>query len=473
MFRIELNHIKNVHEFEELIKVFLRPSEYVLINNGTIVDNLKTLANRDTEPNESDLIITVPEELAINFEGSGGRNAIKQFLFDALSLHTGINPDWGIHTGVRPVKLLSELIEKEGNMEKASQILLDYFRMSKEKVDLLLQIYLTQKSILKKSETNAVGLYIGIPFCPTKCVYCSFPSNQAKEGQITSYLEALYREIGFVGKNMKVMGWHPESIYIGGGTPTSLSTEELDLLLNHVEASFDLSETKEFTVEAGRPDTITKEKLEVIHRHGISRISINPQSMKNETLELIGRSHSPQDIINAFHLAKKVGIKIINADIIAGLPNEEIEDFVLTLETVLKLNPENVTVHTMALKRASRLKELDSDYNYKQGQKVRAMLDQGRQMLSDAGLNPYYLYRQKQMTGNFENVGYAKAGTEGIYNIRIMEETQTIIALGAGGITKVFYPNENRLERVPNVSNYEVYIDRIDEMLGRKEKDLF
>lgn len=473
MFRIELNHVKNIHEFEELIKVFLKPSEYVLINNGTIVDNLKTLANRDTERSESDLIITVPEELAINFEGSGGRNAIKQFLFDALSLQTGIKPDWGIHTGVRPVKLLSELIEKEGSLEKASQILLDYFRMSKEKVDLLLQIYCIQKSKLKKNENNAVGLYIGIPFCPTKCVYCSFPSNQAKEGQITSYLEALYREIIFVGQNMKTMGWHPESVYIGGGTPTSLSTEELDQLLNHIEASFDLSETKEFTVEAGRPDTITREKLEVIHKHGISRISINPQSMKAETLEIIGRSHSPQDIIKAFHLAKDVGIKIINTDIIAGLPNEEVEDFILTLETVLKLNPENVTVHTMALKRASRLKELDSDYNYKQGQKVRRMLDQGRQMLSDAGLEPYYLYRQKQMTGNFENVGYAKAGTEGIYNIRIMEETQTIIALGAGGITKVFYPNENRLERVPNVSNYEIYIERIDEMLERKEKDLF
>lgn len=465
--------MKNIHEFEELLKVFLRPTEYVLINNGTIVDNLKTLENKDTEQNEKDVIIEVPDHLALNFEGANGRNVIKQFLFDVLSKHTGLCPDWGIHTGVRPVKLTAELIEREGSIEKAKNKLLDYFRMSQEKVDLLLQIEHIQRGVLTKCENNAVGLYLGIPFCPTRCVYCSFTSNQAKEGQIDAYLDALHREISFVGKKMKEKGWYPESVYIGGGTPTTISAEQLDELLIHIEGAFDLSQIREFTVEAGRPDTITREKLQVIHNHRISRISINPQSMKAETLDLIGRSHCPEDIIAAFKLAREVGIEIINADIIAGLPGEEVVDFMNTLEAVLKLNPENITVHTMALKRASRLKEIDGDYNYKQGQKVRAMLDKGKSVLAEAGLEPYYLYRQKQMTGNFENVGYAKVGTEGIYNIRIMEEAQTIIALGAGGITKVYYPDENRLERVPNVSNYEIYIERIDEMLERKEKGLF
>ncbi|WP_051280588.1 coproporphyrinogen dehydrogenase HemZ [Anaerovorax odorimutans] len=474
MYRIELNYVKNIHEFEELIKVFLRPSDYVLINNGTIIDNLKTLANLDITDNDKSYInITVPDDLALNFNKPEGRNVIKQFIFDSLSLHTGLKPDWGIHTGVRPVKLASELSVREGSEEKAKQILLEYYRMSQEKVDLIMHINNIQKCILGRSNTNAVGLYIGIPFCPTRCVYCSFTSNQASENQINSYLEALHYEISFVGKRMQSRGLYPESVYIGGGTPTTLSKEQLDKLLMHVKENIDLSKTKEITVEAGRPDTITREKLEIIKKHEISRISINPQSMKAKTLELIGRSHCPEDIIEAFKVAREVGIKIINADIIAGLPEEDVDDFKNTLRSVLELKPENITVHTLALKRASRLKLIDSDYNYKQSQIVREMLEQSRMMLSESGFEPYYLYRQKQMTGNFENIGYAKPHAENIYNIRIMEEMQTIIALGAGGITKVYYQEENRLERVPNVSNYEIYVERIDEMLERKEKGLF
>ncbi|MEG1930851.1 MAG: radical SAM protein, partial [Anaerovorax sp.] len=218
---------------------------------------------------------------------------------------------------------------------------------------------------------------------------------------------------------------------------------------------------------------ITREKLEILKGHDVNRISINPQSMKLETLDRIGRSHGPEEIIEGFKMAREVGIPIINADIIAGLPGETTADFIDTVKKVIALEPENITVHTMALKRASRLKEIDHEFNYKQGQTVREMLDEGKKALFEAAFHPYYLYRQKQMTGNFENVGYAKVATEGIYNIRIMEEHQTMIALGAGGITKVYYPDENRLERVPNVSNYEIYIERLDEMLERKEKNLF
>ncbi|MEG2199826.1 MAG: coproporphyrinogen dehydrogenase HemZ, partial [Anaerovorax sp.] len=456
------NHVKNLHEFEELIKVFLKPSDYILCQD-----------EREVEEVPYEKSIFVPEFLTEHFEGSKERNAIKQYLYDALCDYTGMRPDWGIHTGVRPVKQLFDLVDREGSLEKAQDVLCHYFRMSKEKVALLTHVYHTQRAVMTESPLNAVGIYIGIPFCPTRCVYCSFTSNKGTDKQIERYMDALFKEISYVGKKLKEKGFYPESIYMGGGTPTTLSAVQLDRLLIHVAAQFNLENLKEFTVEAGRPDTITREKLEILKGHDVNRISINPQSMKLETLDRIGRSHGPEEIIEGFKMAREVGIPIINADIIAGLPGETTADFIDTVKKVIALEPENITVHTMALKRASRLKEIDHEFNYKQGQTVREMLDEGKKALFEAAFHPYYLYRQKQMTGNFENVGYAKVATEGIYNIRIMEEHQTMIALGAGGITKVYYPDENRLERVPNVSNYEIYIERLDEMLERKEKNLF
>lgn len=272
---------------------------------------------------------------------------------------------------------------------------------------------------------------------------------------------------------MTETGLWPEAIYIGGGTPTTLTAAQLDDLLNTVKQNMDLTRTLEFTVEAGRPDTITPDKLEIMKNHGVKRISINPQSMKEKTLEIIGRSHQPEDIVNAFQISDRVGIPIVNADLIAGLPEEEPEDFTETLKKIIDLEPENITVHTLAVKRASKLIELDKDYHYRQAECVKKMLNDGRKMLAERGYRPYYLYRQKHMAGAFENVGYCKEDTPCIYNIRIMEEHQTILALGAGGISKMYYPEENRLERVPNVSNYEIYISRIDEMLDRKEKNIF
>ena len=293
------------------------------------------------------------------------------------------------------------------------------------------------------------------------------------DNEIARYLEALKKEIEYTGRRMRETGLWPESIYIGGGTPTTLTAGQLDRLLTAVEDNMDLSRTVEFTVEAGRPDTITLEKLKVIKKHGVQRISINPQSMKERTLELIGRSHSPDDIVKAFEKSASAGISAVNADVIAGLPEEEPEDFAETLKRILELDPENITVHTLAVKRASRLVEMDRDYHYRQSERVKKMLEISKEMLAGAGYMPYYLYRQKHMAGAFENVGYCKEGTPCIYNIRIMEERQTVLALGAGGISKMYYPDENRLERVPNVSNYEIYISRLDEMLDRKEKNIF
>lgn len=462
MYRIILNHIKNKYEYEELIKLFLKPSEYRLFGQDEL--NISNFS-------KDDIVIEIPEILT-NTKDENPKNQLKRTIFDELKKHTGLTPDWGILTGVRPVKLTGELLSKEGTIKKVRSTLIDNYFLNPEKADMLLELYENQERVIRPSPTNEVGIYIGIPFCPTRCLYCSFTSNQGNEVQIKTYLEALHKEIDYVAAQMKGKEWCPETIYVGGGTPTTISAEALKELLFKVNDSFNLSKLKEFTLEAGRPDTITREKLQVIKEGCVDRISINPQSMKAHTLELIGRSHKPEDIIEAFGMAKDVGIPFINADVIAGLPDEDEEDFAQTLRTLINLEPQNITVHTLALKRASRLKEIDSDYNYRQGRKVKEMLSISRDLLSKSDYHPYYLYRQKQMIGNFENVGYAKPNTDGIYNMRIMEERQTIIALGAGGISKVYFPEENRLERVANVSNYQIYVERLDEMLKRKEDNL-
>ncbi len=461
MFNIYLPFPLNHYEFEELIKVFLRSGAYSILgpneHGGCGIEiRVPFFPDQDTGKPEKNT-----------------KNQIKRFLFRELQRHTGETPDWGILTGVRPVKLAGELLLREGTEEAVKDILMQDYYLTEEKAELLLDIAAYQRKLLNESPKEAVGLYIGIPFCPTRCVYCSFPSNQGNVRSIAAYLTALHREISFTAEHMRRKGWYPESIYIGGGTPTTLTAEQLEALLEHVVSAFDLSGLQEFTIEAGRPDTISADKLQVIKKYNAGRISINPQSMNVPTLERIGRKHRPDDIVEAFRLARESGIPMINTDVIAGLPEEEAEDFIHTLEQVLALEPENITVHTLALKRASKLKEIDSEYNYKQGKRVRVMLDRAKEMLGRAGYQPYYLYRQKQMTGNFENVGYAKGNTAGIYNIRIMEEAQTIIALGAGGISKAYYPGENRLERVANVTNYEIYIERLDEMLKRKEDNIF
>lgn len=461
MYKIVLNGITNKYEYDELIKVFLRPEEYTLYcdceeNNNISVNEMADYATDQLlEFNETE------------------KNALKQAIYKKLSVLTGKMPEWGIHTGVRPVKLVGELFNKLGSMELVVDKLKNFYLLNDEKISLICSIYQTQQEILETPVQDGIGLYIGIPFCPTRCLYCSFTSNQSEPAKIQEYMEALYKEIRYTGKKMAELGMYPESIYIGGGTPTTLTAEQLNKLLYEVNSAYDLSKTKEFTVEAGRPDTITLEKLQAIKKNNIQRISINPQTMKDKTLELIGRAHNSNDILNAFNMARDVEIPIINTDIIAGLPEETLEDFEHTIDTMIKLGAENITVHTLAVKRASRLIDVDSDFHYKQALIVRDMLALSKNKLYKNDYKPYYLYRQKHMAGSLENVGYAKTGCEGIYNIRIMEEHQTVVALGAGGISKVYYPSENRLERVPNVSNFEIYISRLNEMLQRKDDNLF
>ena len=460
MYNFLIKNITNKYDYEELLKVFLKPDEF----RTYTLDELEE--SNTKQDNLDDLII-------INDSNCDDKNHIKREIYNKLYMLTGYKPEWGILTGVRPVKLTGELFSKLQAYSFVRRELSETYLISDDKIDLLLDTFSFQQQYIGYPDKKSVGIYIGIPFCPTRCLYCSFTSNQVGSTEIEKYLSALKKEIEFVGKRMKEKQLFAESIYVGGGTPTTLTEQQLKDLLLTIRTNINLDSLKEFTVEAGRPDTITIEKLDTIKNNGVNRISINPQSMKAHTLDLIGRSHSPKDIVDAFKIADDVGIPVVNADIIAGLPEESPEDFEDTIDNILALGPENITVHTLAVKRASRLAETDKDYHYKQGEIVGQMLEISKIKLKAAGFQPYYLYRQKHMAGSFENIGYCKENTPCIYNIRIMEERQNILALGAGGISKIYFPDENRLERIPNVSNYEIYISRIEEMLDRKEKNFF
>ena len=402
------------------------------------------------------------------------RNAAKRYIYDAMAALTGYRPEWGTLTGVRPTKLAGELMSLNGySRYEVKKIFLEEYYVNEEKTELVLETCDNQRAFTIIPAGKSIGIYIGIPFCPTRCLYCSFTSNQADEIEKDRYVEALLKEMSAVGKKLASLGVYPESIYVGGGTPTSLSAQSLDRLLSKAVNVFDMRDIKEFCVEAGRPDTITEEKLAAMKRNGVDRVSINPQTMNTVTLERIGRSHRISDIYEAFEKVEASRIPHINTDLIAGLPGEDSEMFLHSLEAVTDLDPDNITVHTLAVKRASRLREQESAYNYDSDVDVGYMVSYARNYLNDKGYRPYYMYRQKHMIGNYENVAYAKPWTESVYNIRIMDEHQTIAALGAGGISKAYYPEENRLERIPNVSNYDIYIKRIDEMIERKEDKLY
>ena len=445
--------------------MFLKPEEFIValekadVNCSNTVDFEESLKYDGTD-----------KTLELTFDGD--KDKVKKEIYLFLKEKTGKIPPWGIITGIRPVKLFGEIVDKIG-IEEAENAFRDKYCVSQEKTQLASSIYQYQQSEIGKNERNAVGVYIGIPFCPTRCLYCSFTSNQVKDSEMEKYVEALIHEIEQSAEYMRKNNIYAETIYIGGGTPTTLSVNLLEKLLKVVNSELVTEQLREFTVEAGRPDTITEGKLGVIKESGAERISINPQTMKDETLRIIGRDHTSENILNAFDIAKKVEIPSVNCDLIAGLPGETLDDFKDSLNTMLELEPENITVHTLAVKRSSRLKDADKDYHYKHGEIAAAMLNYSYEILDERGYKPYYLYRQKHMAGAGENVGFCLPRHEGIYNARIMDEHQSILAFGAGGISKVYYPEEDRLERVPNVSNYSIYIERVDEMIERKRLNFF
>ena len=405
-------------------------------------------------------------------DGVTTQHAVRSAVYHMLKEKTGQHFPWGMLTGIRPAKTINTYMDTGLTKAESIKKMIETYEMSPEKAELAATVATAERSILEKADKNGISLYIGIPFCPTRCLYCSFTSYPIDiyKTKVDGYVEALIKELKFLGE--KAQGKRLDSIYIGGGTPTSLSAEHLDKIMAAVLETFDLSNILEYTVEAGRPDTITAEKLKVIKKNGASRISVNPQTMNDETLKLIGRRHTVDDIKRVFYEARSVGHDNINMDLILGLPGEGEDEVKNTMEEIKKLSPESLTVHTLAVKRASRLKETLGEYDLAKAMLMENILGLSAKGAAEMGLAPYYMYRQKNMLGSFENVGYAKKGFESIYNVVIMEETQSIYAAGAGASTKLYDPETDRIERIFNVKNVDEYIGRIDEMIDRKRKGM-
>jgi oxygen-independent coproporphyrinogen-3 oxidase len=388
----------------------------------------------------------------------------KQTLYSLLKTETGIHPPWGSLTGIRPTRLVYEAMRDGLSSTDAARQVESTFDLHHDKAQLLSDIVNTQLTMTPPN-LMAADVYIGIPFCRTRCAYCSFLSGELGKGlMVQPYVDALIQEMAFTAHLMKDTGLALHAVYMGGGTPTALPESAFRRVMEAMVLYF--PHALEYTVEAGRPDSISRDKLKAIREAGVGRISINPQSMRAETLKRIGRDHTPEQTVEAYELARDMGFQSINMDLIAGLPGETVSDFEYTLSWARKLMPESLTIHTLALKRASLLRLWEIPLP--DGNETASMVRLGAETAREMGLRPYYLYRQKYMAGNQENVGYALPGHECLYNVDIMEETQSILAVGAGAISKRVFGGEGRIERAPNVSNIGVYIERLDEMQKRK-----
>ena len=413
-----------------------------------------------------------PEECVQTEDVQEEKRNVTKKVYQFLSKQTGQELAWGMLTGVRPTKLVMQKIEQGMTKEEIFEFLKEQYCVGDKKAQIAYEIACREKALLDQLDCkNGYSLYAGIPFCPSICSYCSFSSSPIAEwkDQVDRYLDAMIKELKATAKLMQ--GKTLDTVYIGGGTPTTLEADQLDRLLGTIRENFDLEHVLEFTVEAGRPDSITREKLEVIRKYPVTRISVNPQTMQQKTLDLVGRKHTVEDVEQIFHLARELGFDNINMDLILGLPGELEADVQRTIEKIVELAPDSLTVHSLAIKRASRLNQWIQEngvsmlHNTDETMKIAAA---GAEKL---GMKPYYLYRQKNMSGNFENTGYARPGKYGLYNILIMEEKQTIVALGAGSITKGVFP-DGRIERCDNVKDVGLYIEKIDEMIKRK-RELF
>ena len=414
------------------------------------------------------------QSVCCDYEDHGRcRNDVSRFLYRLFSSFTGRTLPWGMLTGIRPTKIVMKWMEEETDQNQLEKRFADTYLADAQKARLCVQVAKKEKRFLDAHDYGGeYSLYIGIPFCPTTCLYCSFASFPVArfEDRIGAYMEALSREMAYVAE--ACAGKRLTSVYVGGGTPTALDADSLQYLMSEIHRLFPVEDAREFTVEAGRPDSVTREKLLALYDAGVGRISINPQTMHDETLRLIGRNHTVEQVKEAFFLAREVGFRNINMDIITGLPGEDITHVHRTLEEIFRMKPESLTVHSLAIKRAAHLNmEMDRYQSLVKGS-TNAMLRAVDDYCGRMGMEPYYMYRQKNIPGNLENIGYSIPGRECLYNILIMEEKQDIIACGAGASTKYVFPEENRIERTENVKNIDHYINRIDEMIDRKRKYL-
>ena len=414
---------------------------------------------------ESRLLDEAPERVYHTLQ-----HALKMAFYQAGTAVLGQEPPWGALTGVRPVKLPTRCMLAGGTPEQAQAELEGEYRVSPLRAKLAVDCAQASLAVDREVREDQVSLYIGIPFCPTRCAYCSFVSADVGRTLklVEPYLAAVLEEVEYTGRVLKESGLSIHSLYVGGGTPTTLSAGQLERLFSSARAHLPLETCVEYTVEAGRPDTITREKLEVLRDQGVERISINPQTLEDEVLAAIGRKHSAQDILDAYALAREVGFDSINMDLIAGLPRDSFEGFRRSLEGVLALRPENVTVHTLALKKGSRL--MEEGGALPSGEETARMLDFSRDTLREAGFLPYYLYRQKYMSGSLENVGWCLPGKESVYNIIMMEELQTVVSIGGGGVTKLVDRKNGRIVRLPNPKYPHDYLSSRDKILAQKDE---
>ena len=465
---IYLDFDKYQYDVHSLFKAFYPDEEIMVLvgKRGTIPEKEEKITDND-EIFEIDGIETIE------------KNALKKQIYKELSAKTKKDLPWGDLTGIRPTRIAMKLMEEGLLDEDIRKEMKDTYFVSDEKIQLCLDIAHREREILKNIDyENGYSLYIGIPFCPTTCLYCSFTSYPigVYKNIVDKYLTCLEKEIDYVAENFK--GKTLDTIYIGGGTPTTLEPHQIERLIGYLTDKLDLSNVKEFTVESGRPDSITREKLKAMKKMRVDRISVNPQSMNDETLKLIGRRHTVSQLIEAFNMAREEGFDNINMDIILGLPGEKAEQVQHTIDEIKKLSPDDLTVHSLAIKRGSKLAEFLNEKEKKGELQIPIlesinntpeMMDIAAKGANDMGLKPYYLYRQKNISGNFENTGYARDGKAGIYNILINEEVQSIVALGAGTVTKRVYSG-GRIERCDNVKDVPLYMETIEEMIDRKRR---
>ena len=487
MLVVDLNKANLAYDVHSLVKAFYEAENVKVLTEETAPEKRNSMEEPSIYITVTDTVTQMLlKENALSKKGEemqylwqyskeegqapGFKNGFKAFLYQSFSQALGKQLPWGNLTGIRPTKLSMAMLE-EGKSESE---ILDFLKsehfLSDEKADLCLDISKREKQILADIHyKDGYSLYIGIPFCPTTCLYCSFTSYPicSYKEQVEAYIDCRIKEMEYVSEIMKDKVL--DSVYIGGGTPTTLEAHQLDRLISNLKKYFDFSTVVEFTVEAGRADSITKEKLEVLYKHGVQRISVNPQTMKEDTLKMIGRRHTVEQVKEAFHLAREVGFTNINMDLILGLPNETVEDVEETIRQVCQLQPDSLTVHSLAVKRASKLGAWIEQNDISMLKNTDETMEVARKGALSMNMKPYYLYRQKNMAGNFENVGYATEGNYGIYNILIMEEKQTIVALGAGSITKRVFP-DGRIERCDNVKDVALYIEKIHEMIERKQR---
>ena len=476
--KIYLKGIYNKYEIEKLVRIFLPFEKVEFVDTPTPDINCEIIVTDSTS-------VEIYSKLSIFGKSASRKKTFPKSnakllerrtaaaLYDCFCEITDYSSRWGILTGIRPAKLYSSIL-KSNDETFADNYFLDELRVSPQKLGLLKQTQAGEEEIINKSTDKSFSLYVGIPFCPSRCSYCSFVSHSVEKAQmlIPQYIEMLIKEIKYTGEIAKKCGLKLETVYIGGGTPTTLEPEQIEAVMTAIKENFDLSTSIEYTVEAGRPDTVTKEKLESIMKGGATRISINPQTSNDSVLEAISRRHTFEDTKSAFNLARSLEFNNINMDLIAGLPTDNYESFCRSVEDIIALCPESVTIHTLCMKRSSTLtKEADFE-RLKFGEETSLMLDFAKLRLEKEEFWPYYMYRQSKMVGNLENVGYSKKGFEGLYNVYIMDETHTILSCGASAVTKLRSHNPDKIERIFNFKYPYEYINQFDEQMKRKDKIL-